>query len=118
MKKFYSILLLMLCTLQGMTQERIITGTVTDGDIKDEPLIGATISKGGGKVSSGTVTDHEGKFKLPVDKSVREITVSYIGYTTQTIKLKAGVNHYAVSYTHLTLPTTARRCRSRWSPYH
>ena len=22
----------------------------------------------------------------------------------------------AVSYTHLTLPTTARRCRSRWSP--
>ena len=22
-----------------------------------------------------------------------------------------------VSYTHLTLPTTARRCRSRWSPY-
>ena len=25
---------------------------------------------------------------------------------------------YSVSYTHLTLPTTARRCRSRWSPYH
>ena len=24
----------------------------------------------------------------------------------------------AVSYTHLTLPTTSRRCRSRWSPYH
>ena len=22
-----------------------------------------------------------------------------------------------VSYTHLTLPTTSRRCRSRWSPY-
>ncbi len=24
----------------------------------------------------------------------------------------------AVSYTHLTLPTTLPRCRSRWSPYH
>ena len=24
----------------------------------------------------------------------------------------------AVSYTHLTLPTTRLRCRSRWSPYH
>ena len=24
----------------------------------------------------------------------------------------------AVSYTHLTLPTTMRLCRSRWSPYH
>ena len=28
--------------------------------------------------------------------------------------------HYvgAVSYTHLTLPTILRSCRSRWSPYH
>ena len=24
----------------------------------------------------------------------------------------------AVSYTHLTLPTTKALCRSRWSPYH
>ena len=24
----------------------------------------------------------------------------------------------AVSYTHLTLPTTCNLCRSRWSPYH
>ena len=23
-----------------------------------------------------------------------------------------------VSYTHLTLPTIAAECRSRWSPYH
>ena len=44
MKKIYTILLLMLCALQGFAQERIITGTVTDGDIKDEPLIGATLS--------------------------------------------------------------------------
>ena len=28
------------------------------------------------------------------------------------------VSVITVSYTHLTLPTTARRCRSRWSPYH
>ena len=28
------------------------------------------------------------------------------------VKLKA------VSYTHLTLPTTSIECRSRWSPYH
>ena len=25
---------------------------------------------------------------------------------------------YAVSYTHLTLPTIQHWCRSRWSPYH
>ena len=27
-------------------------------------------------------------------------------------------NTMAVSYTHLTLPTIAAECRSRWSPYH
>ena len=35
--------------------------------------------------------------------------------------LEKTINSYGgepVSYTHLTLPTTARRCRSRWSPYH
>ena len=35
---------------------------------------------------------------------------------TETCAGKPG--SLAVSYTHLTLPTTARRCRSRWSPYH
>ena len=25
---------------------------------------------------------------------------------------------WAVSYTHLTLPTSCVQCRSRWSPYH
>ena len=28
------------------------------------------------------------------------------------------ISHEPVSYTHLTLPTTCRGCRSRWSPYH
>ena len=27
-------------------------------------------------------------------------------------------DHETVSYTHLTLPTILRSCRSRWSPYH
>ena len=27
-------------------------------------------------------------------------------------------NVISVSYTHLTLPTILRSCRSRWSPYH
>ena len=30
----------------------------------------------------------------------------------------SGAVQAAVSYTHLTLPTRACRCRSRWSPYH
>ena len=29
-----------------------------------------------------------------------------------------GTDLMPVSYTHLTLPTILRSCRSRWSPYH
>ena len=36
----------------------------------------------------------------------------YIPSTSMTNTLEA------VSYTHLTLPTILRSCRSRWSPYH
>ena len=31
---------------------------------------------------------------------------------------RPGLRREAVSYTHLTLPTTRTSCRSRWSPYH
>ena len=31
---------------------------------------------------------------------------------------EVSLNFVTVSYTHLTLPTSAVACRSRWSPYH
>ena len=37
-------------------------------------------------------------------------------YLLFAIGFKGGVA--PVSYTHLTLPTTIKPCRSRWSPYH
>ena len=46
------------------------------------------------------------------------------GYAGITKLGPAGAAEYeihtigAVSYTHLTLPTIAAECRSRWSPYH
>ena len=38
-----------------------------------------------------------------------ELTKGYFYISARTV---------AVSYTHLTLPTIQRSCRSRWSPYH
>ena len=35
-----------------------------------------------------------------------------------TLQLEGDMTLIAVSYTHLTLPTILRSCRSRWSPYH
>ena len=41
--------------------------------------------------------------------------------TTKTVvgdAITVGDTILPVSYTHLTLPTKAVECRSRWSPYH
>ena len=35
----------------------------------------------------GTVTDSEGHFELTVDKTVRELVVSYVGYKAKTVKV-------------------------------
>lgn len=96
MKKIYGLIILLVCTIQAVAQERVITGVVMDGDLKDEPLIGATVGKGSGKVNTGTITDYEGRFTLPVDADTKVLTVSYIGYTSQTITLKEGVNEYKI----------------------
>ena len=50
------------------------------------------------------------------------LAVTFTNKATQEMKMRILSQLFgiakAVSYTHLTLPTTARRCRSRWSPYH
>lgn len=65
-----------------------ITGTVVDE--AGEPVIGATISAEGGKV--GSITDFDGNFNIKV-KAGTKITISYIGYKTQTIVAKSGGNN-------------------------
>ena len=41
------------------------------------------------------------------------------GFTGEFYKaFKEELTPIPVSYTHLTLPTTLVKCRSRWSPYH
>ena len=44
--------------------------------------------------------------------------IGYSGATGLGTGPHAHTEIIPVSYTHLTLPTTSRRCRSRWSPYH
>ena len=46
----------------------------------------------------------------------KPLWVDYQNGAITSLQLQHG--RFAVSYTHLTLPTTIGWCRSRWSPYH
>jgi TonB-linked SusC/RagA family outer membrane protein len=63
-------------------QQNVVHGTVVD--VNGEPIIGASIVIAGKK--TGTVTDLDGKFSLQADRG-DQITVSYVGYVTQTLKV-------------------------------
>lgn len=76
---------------QGVTKDQKENATHTvSGIVKDEnglPIIGATVKVRGAQM--GVVTDMDGKFSLKT--SVGSIlTVSYIGYKTQDIKVQEG----------------------------
>jgi TonB-linked SusC/RagA family outer membrane protein len=62
--------------------EKSITGFVTDR--YGEPLIGASVIENGTK--NGTVTDTDGRFSISTTQGTL-LTVSYIGYETQKIKV-------------------------------
>ena len=62
------------------TEDKVITGTVIDADLK-EPLIGATVVIKG--TSSGIATDANGNYSIQASNSNDVIVVSYIGYVTK-----------------------------------
>ncbi len=79
------LLLLMLSPLQAFGQSKI-TGTVID-QTNGEPIIGATVKIKG--TSTGVVTDIDGNYSIDV-KPGQTLEISYIGYTTQSIKVTKG----------------------------
>lgn len=69
-------------SVESMQQQRPIKGIVVDEN--GEPVIGATVRLSGS--STGTITDMDGRFEINVAKG-EELEISYIGYTTQTVKI-------------------------------
>jgi iron complex outermembrane recepter protein len=78
---------LLACSLvvSAQTGQTTFSGVVFDALTK-EPLPGVSIRAAGG--SSGTVTDRSGAFRLP--STPAQVTVSAIGYQSQTVSLQAG----------------------------
>ncbi len=79
--KFMAVMLLgILSPLWAFSQTITVSGTVVDE--LGEPLIGATVQQKG--TSNGTSTDIDGNYSLSISPK-GSITVSYVGYNTQTI---------------------------------
>lgn len=79
----FLIVLLMVSIFHIYAQQQNISGTVIDKNL-NEPVIGASIQIKG--TTNGTITDLDGKFAINASKD-DILVISYIGYTTQEIKL-------------------------------
>ena len=86
------VFLFLLCLFPlGAMAQSTIKGTVNDE--AGEPIIGASVKVQGTK--TGAVTDFNGNFSVQADANAT-LVVSYIGYTTATVKLN-GRNNIVIS---------------------
>jgi hypothetical protein len=60
-------------------------------DKKNQPISYANIVFKGS--NEGTVSDENGKFYLESDKTYKEISVAFVGYTTKDVELEKAVNY-------------------------
>ncbi len=81
----YLMLGLLFMSMQVLAQNRTITGRVTDPNGNAIP--GATITVTG--TNTRTVAGANGNFSITVPSGARSLTVSSVGYSTQTIEIGA-----------------------------
>lgn len=101
LRRFKSVSLLLLTA--GFTSSGLYASSVFEADaievaqqsttcvgmVKDatgEPVIGASVVVTG--TTNGTITDYEGRFSLENVKPNSSITISFIGFSSQTVKWK------------------------------
>ena len=88
--------LVMLCMAASMSSLTFAQSKVT-GVVKDatgEPIIGASVTVKGAQ-GVGTVTDIDGNFSITVPSGKKQLLVSYIGFTPQTVDM-AGKNTFNI----------------------
>lgn len=67
----------------GMIAQKAVSGIVKDQ--KGEAIIGASVLVQGTDI--GTISDFDGSFSIQVPADKREISISYVGYTEQSIDI-------------------------------
>src|SRR5690348_15344290 len=76
-------LLCVLITHLSFSQTKTVTGKVNDD--KGAPVAGATVSAKGTK--TGTSTDGTGTFRLTVPESIKQLTISFVGFVSQDVDI-------------------------------
>ena len=83
MKKHFFTLILFLSVVAFATAQKTISGMVSGSD--GDPLVGASIVVKG--TTSGTVTDVDGKFSLPVPQDAKTLVFSFAGFQSQEMAI-------------------------------
>ncbi len=81
MKQTLFSLLLVFLVFTTHAQKGFLRGTIIDANT-GEPLIGATVAVAG--TTTGTISDFDGNYNLPLDAGTYNIQISYISYETQS----------------------------------
>ncbi len=79
------LLSLLLCSWGAHAQSLTVKGTVTAAS-DGQPVIGAGVVLKG--TTTGTITDLDGNFTLSVPSGQSTLTISYLGYTSQDVKVE------------------------------
>lgn len=89
MKRYYTLIIyIMLGWMPLIAQtQRIVTGTVTEIQ-ENSTLPGVTVLVKG--TTNGTVTDESGRYSLSISDESDILVFSYLGFTTQELKLFSG----------------------------
>ena len=82
LKNLFLIACLLLTAIPGFSQNKTVTGTVTDAT--GEPLIGASVLQQG--TSNGVITDVDGKYSIQVPPEAT-LEFSYVGMVKQAVKV-------------------------------
>lgn len=83
LKKIASLAICVLLTQFAFSQNKTITGKVTDD--KGNPVQGATVAAKGSK--TGAATDATGAFKISVAPSISALTISSVGFASQDVDI-------------------------------
>ena len=84
---------LFLCMGTALAQTKV-SGTVLSQD-DGQPIIGAAVKVDG--TSTGMLTDVNGRFSLTLPEGKSSITISYLGFVSQTVKAKNGMRVFLKS---------------------